>query len=225
MQNLARLHDPFPPERVSWRVGSTTADKTKGMALAYIDARDVMHRLDEVCGPENWQCRYSHADRITVCEIGIRVNDEWVWKANGAGDTDFEGEKGALSDAFKRAAVVWGIGRYLYELDSPWVTIEPAGKSFKIVKSVHNQTALNNALGVMSANRAKQEMDWSAIMNELEGDLVDVKSKADLRLLWKAWDERRQKEGWPLSFWGQAKERMTEFSETLPQPNILMAGE
>ena len=132
MIDLSRLAAPFPPDRISWRVGSTTADKKRGMALAYIDARDVMDRLDTVCGPEGWQCRYPHANGKTCCEIGIRCDVEWVWKANGAGDTDVEKEKGAFSDAFKRAAVLWGIGRYLYDIDSPWVELEAAGKSFKI---------------------------------------------------------------------------------------------
>ncbi len=140
--DFAKLTAPFPPERVSWRVGSTNKEKTRGMALAYIDARDVMERLDEVCGPAGWQCRYPHANGKTVCEIGVLIERptadgpyerEWVWKADGAGDTDFEAEKGALSDAFKRAAVRWGIGRYLYDVAAPWVEIEPAGKSFKIV--------------------------------------------------------------------------------------------
>lgn len=140
MIDLAALAAPFPPDRISWRVGSTTADKKKGMALAYIDARDVYERLDAVCGPAGWQCRYPHADKKTVCEIGIKVGGEWIWKANGAGDSDVEAEKGALSDAVKRAAVVWGIGRYLYDMDSPWVEIEPAGaKSFKLTKEALQQ--------------------------------------------------------------------------------------
>lgn len=132
MIDFAKLTAPIAPERVSWRVGSTTQDKSKGMALAYIDARDVMQRLDEVCGPAGWQCRYSHANGKTVCDIGIRCDSEWVWKADGAGDSDVEKEKGALSDAFKRAAVRWGIGRYLYDLDSPWVKLKAVGKSFAI---------------------------------------------------------------------------------------------
>lgn len=133
MIDLAKLKEPFPPDRISWRVGSTNKEKTKGMALAYIDARDVQDRLDDVCGPGNWQCRYSHAtDKKTVCEIGLLLNSEWVWKADGAGDTDVEAEKGALSDAFKRAAVRWGVGRYLYDLDSPWVDLEERGRSYVI---------------------------------------------------------------------------------------------
>jgi hypothetical protein len=137
MSIFDQLKAPFQPSQISWRIGSTTADKKRGMALAYIDARDVMDRLDEVCGPDGWQCTYPHANGKTVCAIGIRVereggSAEWVWKSDGAGDSDIEAEKGALSDAFKRSAVRWGIGRYLYHLDSPWVEITAAGRSFKI---------------------------------------------------------------------------------------------
>jgi len=124
-----KLKRPFDPKAISWRVGATSGDKTTGIALAYIDARDVMARLDEVFGLE-WQCRYSHAENKTICEIGAKVDGEWVWRAGGAGDTDVEAEKGAISDAFKRAAVLFGIGRYLYSLPNKWVPIKPQGKSF-----------------------------------------------------------------------------------------------
>lgn len=131
-----QLAAPFDPKTVSWRVGPTSQDKSKGMALAYIDARDVMRRLDDVCGPENWQDEYPWSDgKRVVCRIGVRVGDEWIWKTDGAGDTDTEGEKGALSDAFKRAAVKWGIGRYLYDTESPWVQIEKKGNSYVIPKA------------------------------------------------------------------------------------------
>jgi hypothetical protein len=122
--DLKALAAEFPRNVVSWRAQSVTKDGTKAMALAYIDARDVMERLDAVCGPDGWQCDYPHAAIKTVCRIGIKVGDEWVWKANGAGDSDIEAEKGALSDAFKRAAVLWGIGRYLYDTETPWVPCE-----------------------------------------------------------------------------------------------------
>lgn len=152
MIDFDKLAAPIAPDRVSWRVGSTTQDKSKGMALAYIDARDVMQRLDEVCGPAGWQCRYSHATGKTVCDIGIKCGDEWVWKADGAGDSDVEAEKGALSDAFKRAAVRWGIGRYLYDLESPWVKLKPMGKSYAIDDSEFSR--LQALLGKKAAPQA-----------------------------------------------------------------------
>jgi len=118
--NLNKLIEPFPVNRIHWRVGATTQDKKKGIALAYIDARDVMKRLDETCQTD-WQCRYPFPG---CCEIGIRINDEWLWRANGAGETNVEGEKGQYSDSFKRAAVMWGVGRYLYALPNVWVELD-----------------------------------------------------------------------------------------------------
>jgi|SRR5581483_3925333 len=126
---------PFPNESIEWRIGSTNSEKTKASALAYIDARTVMDRLDSVCGPDGWQREHtSLATGMAICRLKIRVGTEWLTKEDGAGATDIEGEKGMLSDSFKRAAVSWGVGRYLYGLDSPWVEIEPAGRSFRIKK-------------------------------------------------------------------------------------------
>jgi hypothetical protein len=126
------------------------AEKTRGMALAYIDARDVQDRLNQVCGPF-WQTRHPWASgTLIACEIGIKLgpnqDDEWAWRGDGAGEIENEttssGErkeqaqdmarKAAFSDSFKRAAVRWGVGRYLYDIDSPWVEIEARGRSFVI---------------------------------------------------------------------------------------------
>src|SRR5690242_4582204 len=124
VEELKNLFAEFEPEAISWRAQSVTKDGTKAMALAYIDARDVMERLDQICGPTDWQDRYEFHGARTICYLSIRVGEEWITKADGAGDSDIEGEKGAISDALKRAAVKWGIGRYLYSLDSPWVPCE-----------------------------------------------------------------------------------------------------
>jgi len=123
-EDLKQLFAEFPREAISWRAQSVTKDGTKALALAYIDARDVMDRLDDICGPENWQDRYEFHGTRTICYLSIRVDGEWVTKADGAGDSDVEAEKGAISDALKRAAVKWGIGRYLYHIVSPWVPCE-----------------------------------------------------------------------------------------------------
>jgi hypothetical protein len=152
--DFTKLSAHFPPSAIEWRVGSTKADKSKGMALAYLTARDVMDRLDDVCGPANWQDRYEFHGPRTVCYLSIRVEDQWVTKADGAGDSDVEAEKGAISDALKRCAVKWGIGRYLYDLESPWVEIEPAGKSFRIKRDEHAKLdqLLTRKAGAASSN-------------------------------------------------------------------------
>lgn len=95
-----------------------------------------MDRLDRVMGPAGWERRHPHVEKTTTCELTLILPDGTrVTKTDGAGDTDVEAEKGSLSDSFKRAAVNWGIGRYLYGLASPWVEIEPAGRSYKIKAS------------------------------------------------------------------------------------------
>lgn len=130
--DLVKLAAEFPRAAVSWRSQTLTKDGKKALALAYIDARDVMDRLDEVCGPANWQDRYEFHGTRTVCYLSIRVDNEWITKADGAGDSDVEAEKGAISDALKRAAVKWGIGRYLYAIESPWVPCESYDKGGKL---------------------------------------------------------------------------------------------
>lgn len=136
MDIFHQLKRPFPLASIHWRVGATNGDKTSAIALAYIDARDVMQRLDDVVGPGGWQCRYPLADSgLLICEIGIRLGDDWVFKANGAGDTAVEAEKGKASDAFKRAAVLWGVGRYLYALPNIWVPVEQRGRTVVLPKS------------------------------------------------------------------------------------------
>lgn len=130
--NLKYLSAPFPRQAVHWRAQTVKKTGEKALALAYLDARDVMDRLDMVCGPENWQDAYTETARGRVlCKIGIRVGGDWVWKSDGAGETAVEGEKGGISDALKRAAVHWGIGRYLYRLEDVWcpcATYEKGGK-------------------------------------------------------------------------------------------------
>lgn len=121
---IKALAAEFPRSSVSWRAQNIKKDGTSALALAYIDARDVMDRLDEAVGPENWSDSYEVHEHVTICSIAIRTADGWVSKSDGAGDTDVEAEKGRLSDALKRAAVHWGIGRYLYGIGNTWVNCE-----------------------------------------------------------------------------------------------------
>lgn len=129
MSIFEQLAAPFPKEKIHWRAQSV-AQKGKNagkaaMALAYLDARDVMNRLDAAVGMGGWQAEHYDAGGGKLgCKIGIQCGGEWIWKSDGAGETQVEAEKGAFSGALKRAAVMWGIGRYLYDLPAPWVPCE-----------------------------------------------------------------------------------------------------
>lgn len=148
-----KLKEAFDPDEVKWRIGATNRDKTQGMALAYIDARLVMNRLDQVLGPDNWSSQVFLGDsgRVVV-GIGIRRSPtslELVWKFDGAGATDVEGDKGGISDGLKRAAVQWGIGRYLYSVEAPWVAITEKGRSYVIAE--HEYAKLRGFLKAKAA--------------------------------------------------------------------------
>lgn len=104
------------------------------MVTSHITARDVMERLDEAVGANKWSdnvrietdgkgfywatCRLKV--ELPVDDSSVIIEHEDV----GEGDTP----KGASSDAFKRAAVKFGIGRFLYDWDTAWVDLDERGK-------------------------------------------------------------------------------------------------
>lgn len=134
---IRELSEPFPAEAIHWRA-QQVAQKGQNagkaaLALAYLDSRDVQDRLDRVTGGM-WQAEHFDCGGGKLgCKIGILIGDHWVWKSDGAGDTDIEAQKGAFSGAFKRAAVHWGIGRYLYDLGNTWVPCESWQKGEKFM--------------------------------------------------------------------------------------------
>lgn len=113
--NLKDLHKKIP---FQWRVQAfyPKENPTNCQCVAYIDARDVMALLDDVCGPENWMSDYKEVKGRMYGGVAIKCGLEWVWKWDCGTESDTEGEKGEASDSFKRAAVKWGVGRFLYDM-------------------------------------------------------------------------------------------------------------
>lgn len=128
--NWNRLTDPFPPEDLEWKPGAVTRDKSKGLAMAYITARAVQERLDEVFGPGGWKNEFrSGPEGGVICRIYFKNDDgEWTWREDGADNTDVEAVKGGLSNSMKRAGAALGIGRYLYKLPQQWVRLDERGR-------------------------------------------------------------------------------------------------
>lgn len=199
-KTFERLVAPFPRRAIHWRVGSTYERDSKkfGKPLAYLDARDVMNRLDAVVGPANWQDSYTETPKRTICTLSIRVGDEWVSKSDGAGDTNMEGEKGGLSDALKRAAVKWGIGRYLYGINAPFQELEARGRSWVFSKTTQMQLAEFLPVPEML------ESDAEAIAALL--DAADLTSGEGVDAFGEAWleltqDEQKQFGPWVTKFY------------------------
>ena len=123
---LKRLAEPFPARVIQWKPQATTKAGDKALAVAYIDARDVMRRLDDVIGGEwgfDWEpVGDAVRGELTVC--GVRRCDVGEEGDGPMGKT----LKAAVSDALKRCAVHFGIGRYLYYLDGAWVKYDSQSK-------------------------------------------------------------------------------------------------
>ena len=136
--NLARLREPFAAEDIEWRLQQAGEKNGRiwAKALAYVTARAVMNRLDEVLGVDGWQITYEPGPAGGVmAKLSIRVprpdgSYEWIVKSDGADTTDVEAVKGGYSSALKRVAVTVGIGRYLYDLEEGWARVHDGGKHF-----------------------------------------------------------------------------------------------
>ena len=120
LDKMFELSKSFDKKEIQWRVQRLTKDGTAGLALAYINVRQVQDRLNEVMGVD-WQTKHEVFGANTICSLGLKLDGDWIWRSDGAGDTQFEADKGAISDSLKRAAVSFGIGRHLYDLPSIWV--------------------------------------------------------------------------------------------------------
>lgn len=188
------LSKPLDVSMVQWRLGTKPKqDGGKAMALCYIDSRAVMNMLDEVCGPENWSDTYQFNGSRIICTLSIRIGDEWVSKSDGAGDTAVEAEKGGLSDAFKRAAVKWGIGRYLYDIAAAWVDTEGPMKHPKIARSEYARlrkilpAGIDGAVEPSSEPPTQEQEDaYKAQEDMVKQELEKAKDMDDLSLIWKA---------------------------------------
>lgn len=114
------LSKPFDSRHIRVKPGKV-AGNGQALALWYIDARAVMDRLDAVVGPENWEFTWTPVmaeGRVVVQGVlkikGVTKSD--VGEAKG----EDEPWKSGVSDAFKRTAVQFGIGRFLYRLPQFW---------------------------------------------------------------------------------------------------------
>lgn len=176
---------PFPSSDVSWKIQITKRDKTAGKVVPYLDARAIADRLDEVVGQYNWRDDYGQWHCYTeepkeegkkpkkvnsqLCTIYIydEERQEWIGKTDGAENTDFESVKGGLSDSFKRAAVKWNIGRYMYNFEPVWVNlVDEYGRpvidanEYPRLEKIYNDTVIRlfgkEAVGISQSGNNKQ---------------------------------------------------------------------
>jgi hypothetical protein len=126
----AGLIAPFRPEEINWKPAGKTTPNTRVSLVAFIDSRAVADRLDSVVGLGNWSFNWEPVvvGNGEVLQAKGTLSIHGVSKSDVGSASNWEPSKGAISDALKRAAVLWGIGRYLYNLPSVMVTLDAHGK-------------------------------------------------------------------------------------------------
>jgi len=127
------LASPFDDTEVKFKPQAVKGNRA--LALAYVDVRAIMDRLDHVLGVENWQDDYQLLpDNSVMCRLRLRIGKRWITKMDVGGPSEQpdggDRLKAAFSDALKRAAVKFGIGRYLYRLPQQWADYDPVKRQF-----------------------------------------------------------------------------------------------
>ena len=108
-------------DEIECRVGTISE---KGLSLLlYKDARVDMKMLDECVTPFGWRKTHQVIGGNLYCcvEIYDEQKQQWISKMDVGTESYTEKEKGQASDSFKRACVLWGIGRELYTAPFIWV--------------------------------------------------------------------------------------------------------
>ena len=179
---LKQLNVPFTDNDIKWRVGRTSKDGKSVALLAYVDARTVCSKLDQICGIENWKVDYTPLgdDGSVLCHLSINIEGTgWVTKTDIGSPSNVEPTKGAVSDAIKRASVVWGLGRHLYDLPDVWVKPIVVKKNERAVY-VKGQYAHPPTLASLQPLTDQQEMVRfeAAIRKEFRMTLDEAQEKA-----------------------------------------------
>jgi hypothetical protein len=129
----AALAAPFDAGEVKFK--PQTVSGNRALAIAFVDARVIQDRLDDVLGVMGWQDSYECLpDGSVVCRLSIRIGGEWITKTDVGSQSEQPDEgdrrKAAFSDALKRASVKFGVGRYLYRMKPQWVDYDPQKRQF-----------------------------------------------------------------------------------------------
>lgn len=209
-----------------------TDTKTKGNAtlLLYQDARCAMDILDDTVGSENWQKEYYEVKGNVYCRIGIKTGDGWVWKADCGTESNMDAEKGEASDAFKRAAVCWGIGRELYSGPRIKVRNLPADYYYNdkltMTFSVKSITYLDKKIAsiILVDRYGKEVYRYNGEETKPVERKQNTDNKPNSEILRDFCSQKKTEEGVDqddlLRFFKWYKDRVDEYSNTL-KPEII----
>ncbi len=142
---LDLLCRPFHLAHIELKPGATTGDKTRALALPYVDSRIYQKRLDYLAGVEGWSARFEPwGPTRLICRLTILGV---MKEATGEGDAN-DPNCGTIAEAqaFKRACSAFGCGRYLYDLPQIWFDYDRDKKRFKdpagVARQIYEQAGL-----------------------------------------------------------------------------------
>ena len=158
---MAALAAPFPVEDIYWKPQAMTRDRKKALAVPYADGRAYEDCLNQVV-PGDWASNvtFTPASPKIVCTVTLTVCGITRTGDGEASLSDENAATGAYAQAFKRAAMRFGLGRYLYDLSSPWVAYDQEHKRFPEVAlsalraSYARETGLDGSSKTLSAAKA-----------------------------------------------------------------------
>jgi hypothetical protein len=123
-----RLAEPFDVRALKLKPGPgcNKTPNNNALGIVYVDARVIMDRLDAVMGVGGWRDEYDLLPSgQVICRLSLKIGGEWVTKSDVGGQSeqpdDGDKMKAAFSDALKRAAVKFGVARYIYFLPAQWL--------------------------------------------------------------------------------------------------------
>ena len=163
--------------------------KPQGLVLLlYKDARCDQNILDETVGVMNWKKSYQLIDGQLFCTIEIwdEEKKQWIGKQDVGVESNTEAEKGRASDAQKRSAFAFGIGRELYT--SPFIWIKSGdcrinnGKCydrFRVTKIGYDDNRRINALEIAneSINRIVYRMGAPVAAEDFSKELASDRDR------------------------------------------------
>jgi hypothetical protein len=177
----ARLAAPLSNEAISWRQDGkpiTRDDKVLARFVAYVEANTVRERLDSVV-PGEWDLTLTPLPQIagepsgeTTCSFKARLQVLGVVREDVGTGRDY---KQAATDAFKRAAVRFGIAHELYAYGQNWVELDGDGRYSKPIEDPAVVYARRNGAAFSSV----EAVEFSGA----KSDTMSATRKAALRAL------------------------------------------
>ena len=174
------LAEPFELQEVRFKPQVVSGNRA--MAIAYVDARMIQDRLDEVLGVAGWQDEYEVLpDGSVVCRLRLHLGDQWITKMDVGGPSEQPDEgdrrKAAFSDALKRAAVKFGIGRYLYRLPDQWVDFDPQKRRFVRAPKLPPWALPHRPTAALPAPAAPKGVDAAPRPSALPADGAELRQR------------------------------------------------